>query len=43
MKDICQLDIAVTNSVARVIWLSSLEVTNHHTINEYARSDGSIR
>ena len=43
MKDICQLDIAVTNTVARVIWLSSLEVTNHHTINEYTHNNGSIR
>ena len=43
MKDICQLDIAVTNTTARVIWLSSLEVTNHHTINEYTHSNGSIR
>ena len=43
MKDVCQLDIAVTNTTARVIWLSSLEVTNHHTMNEYTHNNGSIR
>ena len=43
MKDVCQLDIAVTNTTARVIWLSSLEVPNHHTMNKYTHNNGSIR
>ena len=40
---ICQLDIAVTNIAARVIWLSSLRLTNHHMINERRHCNGSIR
>ena len=34
MKNICQLDIAVTNTAARIIWLDSLQITNHRSINE---------
>ena len=43
MKNICHLDIAVTNTAARVIWLSSLQVTNHRPINEFTHCNGSIR
>ena len=43
MENVCQLDIAVTNTAARVSWLSSLQMTNHLMINEYTHSNGSIR
>ena len=32
---VCQLDIAATNTAARVIWFSSLNMTNHSMISEY--------
>ena len=43
MKDVCRLDIAVTNSAARIIWMSSLQVTNQRTMNECTHNSGSIR
>ena len=43
MKSIRLLDIAVTNTAARIVWLSSLQVTNHRTINESKHCNGSIR
>ena len=43
IESISQLDIAVTNTAARVIWLSSLLVSCHRTVNECKHSDGSIR
>ena len=43
MKNIRQLDIAVTNTSARVVWLCSLQVTSCLPINEYKHCNGSIR
>ena len=43
MKNICQLDIAATNTAARMTWLSSLKVTNHHSMNEFTHDNRSIR
>ena len=43
IKSISQLDIAVTNTAARIIWLSSLQVNNHRTINGLRHCNGSIR
>ena len=43
IKSICSTDIAVTNTAARVIWLWSLHVTTHDTINDYQHCPRSIR
>ena len=42
IKSISQLDIAVTNTAARIIWLSSLQENNHRTINGLRHCNGSI-
>ena len=43
MANICSLDIAVTNSILRVIWLSILRGTSHRTISNHKHSHESIR
>ena len=43
MANICRFDTAVTNRVTRVIWLSLLRGTNHHSINNHKHSHESIR
>ena len=43
IKSISQLDIAVTNTAARIIWLTSLQVNNHRTVNGLRHCNGSIR
>ena len=43
IKSICQLDIAATNTAARIIWLSSLRATNHGAISKHNHDHESIR
>ena len=43
LANICRLDTTVTNRVIRVIWLSVLRGTNHHSINNHKHSHESIR
>ena len=43
IRSICSVDIAVTNTAARDIWLWSLHVANHGTISEYRHCPRSIR
>ena len=42
IKSICQLDVAVTNTAARVLWLSSLQLTTNRTISECKHCNASI-
>ena len=43
IKSISQLDIAVTNTAARIVWLSSIQVNNHCTINGLRHCNGSSK
>ena len=43
IKGICQLDVALTNTAARVDWLRSLLVSNHRRISEYQHCTASLR
>ena len=43
MENIRRLDIAVTNTAVRVIWLIILRVTNHRAISNHRHSNESIR
>ena len=43
IEDICQLDVAVSDTTSRVTWLGILCMTNHYTIDEYSHSNQSIR
>ena len=43
MGNLCRLDIAVTNTASRVIWLGILRGKNHCTINYHKHNHESIR
>ena len=43
IESICCIDIAVTNTAARLIWLNSLHVNNYPAIDEYEHCHESIR
>ena len=43
IESICQLDVAVTNTAARVVWMSSLQLSNYNTISERQHCKSSIR
>ena len=43
IESICQLDVAVTNTAARVVWMSSLQLSSNLIISDCEHNEASIR